>query len=100
MKSPLVSPSSGRSVSTVVSPDKYIVTFETLRPSNSSWCMPADDCRSEERRVGKREISQEVGSKDRIYRADRMAARIVVDIISKEKTTQQVSFADKQVDTM
>ena len=51
-------------------------------------------------RYRKREISQEVGSKDRIYRADRMAARIVVDIISKEKKTQQVYFADEQVDTM
>ena len=29
-----------------------------------------------------------------------MVARIVADIISKEKTTQQVSFADEQVDTM
>ena len=29
-----------------------------------------------------------------------MAARIVADIISKEKTTQQVSFANEQVDTM
>ena len=29
-----------------------------------------------------------------------MAARIVADIISKEKTTQQVSFTDEQVDTM
>ena len=29
-----------------------------------------------------------------------MAARIVADIISKEKTTQQVSFNDEQVDTM
>ena len=29
-----------------------------------------------------------------------MAARIVADIISKEKKTQQVSFADEQVDTM
>ena len=29
-----------------------------------------------------------------------MAARIVADKISKEKTTQQVSFADEQVDTM
>ena len=29
-----------------------------------------------------------------------MAARIVADIISKEKTTQQVSFYDEQVDTM
>ena len=29
-----------------------------------------------------------------------MAARIVADIISKEKTTQQVYFTDEQVDTM
>ena len=29
-----------------------------------------------------------------------MAARIVADIITKEKTTQQVSFANEQVDTM
>ena len=29
-----------------------------------------------------------------------MAARIVADIISKEKTTQEVSFAEEQVDTM
>ena len=29
-----------------------------------------------------------------------MAARIVADIISKEKTTQHVSLADKQVDIM
>ena len=29
-----------------------------------------------------------------------MAARIVIDIISKEKTTQQVSFVDEQLDTM
>ena len=29
-----------------------------------------------------------------------MASRIVADIISKEKTTQQVSFADEQVDIM
>ena len=48
----------------------------------------------------KREISLAVSSKDRKYRADRMAARIVADIISKEKTTQQVSFSDEQVDTM
>ena len=48
----------------------------------------------------KREILLAVSSKNRKYRADRMAARRVTDIISKEKTTQQVSFADKQVDTM
>ena len=29
-----------------------------------------------------------------------MALRIVADIISKEKTTQQVSLADEQLDTM
>ena len=48
----------------------------------------------------KREILLAVSSKNRKYRADRMAARIVADIISKEKITQQVSFADEQVDTM
>ena len=36
----------------------------------------------------------------RYKRADRMAARIVADIILKEKTTQWVSFADEQVETM
>ena len=51
-------------------------------------------------RGNKREMSLALISKDNKYRADRMAARIVVDIISKEKTTPQVSFADKQVDTM
>ena len=40
----------------------------------------------------KREISLAVSSKDVKYRADRMAALIVVDIISTETTTQQVSF--------
>ena len=34
------------------------------------------------------------------YKADRMAARIVPDIISKENTTEQVSFADEQVNIM
>ena len=48
----------------------------------------------------KREIFLAVSSKDRKCRAFRMAARIVADIISKEKTTQQVSFADGKVDTM
>ena len=48
----------------------------------------------------KREISLAVSIKDRKYISDRMAALIVADIISKEKTTQQVSFADKQVYTM
>ena len=48
----------------------------------------------------KREILLAVSSKYRKHRADRMAARIVADIISKEKTTQQVYFADEQVDTM
>ena len=48
----------------------------------------------------KREILLAVSSKDRKYRVDRILARIVVDTISKEKTTQQVSFSDKQVDTM
>ena len=45
----------------------------------------------------KREISLAVTIKDRKYR---MAARIVADIISKEKTIQQVSLADVKVDTM
>ena len=48
----------------------------------------------------KREILLAVSSKYSKYRADRMAARIVADIISKEKTTQHVSLADKQVDIM
>ena len=48
----------------------------------------------------KREISLAVSSKERKYRADRMAARIVADIISKERTKQQVSLADEQVYTM
>ena len=48
----------------------------------------------------KREISLSVSSKDRKYRDDRMAAQIVADIFSKEKTTKQVSFADEQVHTM
>ena len=48
----------------------------------------------------RREILLAVSSKDRKYRSDRMAARIVADIILKEKTTQQVSFTDEQVDTM
>ena len=48
----------------------------------------------------RREISISVSSKDSKYRANRMKALIVADIISKEKTTQQVSFADGQVDTM
>ena len=38
-----------------------------------------------------------VSSKDRKYRADRLAARIVAYIISKEKTKQKVSFAEEQV---
>ena len=46
------------------------------------------------------EISLSVISKDSKYRSDRMESRIVADTISKEKTTQQVSFADEQVDTM
>ena len=48
----------------------------------------------------KRERTLTVNSKDRKYRADIMAARIVADMILKEKTTQQVSFADEKVDTM
>ena len=42
----------------------------------------------------KHEILLAVISKYRKYRADIMAARIVAYIISKEKTTKQVSFAD------
>ena len=48
----------------------------------------------------KRETSLAVSSKERKYRSDRMASRIVADIISKEKTTQQVSLADELVDTI
>ena len=48
----------------------------------------------------KREISSAVSSKDSKYRADIMVAEIVADRILKEKKTQQVSFADKQVDIM
>ena len=51
-------------------------------------------------RYKRREMLITVSSKDSTYRAKRMAARIVADIISKEKKTQQVSFADEQVDTM
>ena len=46
----------------------------------------------------KRKISLPVSSKDRKYRADKMAAQIVADIISKEKTTRQVSFAGEELD--
>ena len=42
----------------------------------------------------KRGILLAVSSKDRKYRSDRMAKRIVAYIISKENKTQQVSFAD------
>ena len=42
-------------------------------------------------RYKKREISLSVSSKDSKYRADRVAALIVADIISKANTTQQVS---------
>ena len=48
----------------------------------------------------KREILLAVISKDRKYRAEIMAALIVTDILSKENTTQQVSFADEKVDIM
>ena len=48
----------------------------------------------------KREISLAVSSKDRKYRSDITTERIVADIISKEKTTEQVSFSNEQVDTM
>ena len=47
-----------------------------------------------------RQILLALSSKDWKYRADRMAARIVADIISKESTTQQLFFVDEQVDTM
>ena len=40
----------------------------------------------------KREIFLVVSSKDSKYRYDRMAAQIVADIISKEKTTQQIGY--------
>ena len=46
-------------------------------------------------REKKREISLAVSSKDRKYRSDIMASRILADIISKEKTTQQVSLANE-----
>ena len=48
----------------------------------------------------KREIPLVVSMKERKYRSDRIAARLVAYIISKEKTTQQVSFADEKLDTM
>ena len=48
----------------------------------------------------KREILLAVSSKYRKYISNIMAARIVAYIISKENTTQQVSFSDEQVDTM
>ena len=48
----------------------------------------------------KREISLEASNKDGKYRSDIMAAQIVAYIISKENTTQQVSFANEQVDNM
>ena len=48
----------------------------------------------------KHEILLAVSSKNRKYRSDRMAARIVAYIISKENTTQHLSFADEQVDIM
>ena len=51
-------------------------------------------------RDNKREISLSVSSKDRKYIAERMAAQIVANIFSEENTTQQVYFADEQVDTM
>ena len=51
-------------------------------------------------RDNKREISLSVSSKDSKYRANRMAARIVADILSKEKTTQLVSLTYEQLDTM
>ena len=51
-------------------------------------------------REKKRGILLAVSSKDRKYRADRMAARIVADIISKKNTTQQVFFFNEKLDTM
>ena len=48
----------------------------------------------------KREILLAVSIEDSKYRSDIMAAQIVADIISKENTTKQVSFADEQVGTM
>ena len=41
-----------------------------------------------------------VSSKDRKYSAAIMEALIVANIISKEKTTQQVYFAGEKVDIM
>ena len=43
----------------------------------------------------KRKILLAVSSKDRKYRSDRIESRIVEDIISKERKTQQVSFTDE-----
>ena len=51
-------------------------------------------------RKKKREISLAVSIKDRKYISDRMVAQIVADILSKEKTTQQLSSADEHVDNM
>ena len=48
----------------------------------------------------KREILLSVSSKDRKYRTASMAVRIVPHLISKRKTTKQVSFADEKADTM
>ena len=48
----------------------------------------------------KREMSLSVSSKDRKYRSDIMTARIVADIITKQLTTQQLYFANEQVDTV
>ena len=48
----------------------------------------------------RRKVLLAVSSKNRKYRAERMAAQIVADIISKLNTTKQVSFANEQVDTM
>ena len=51
-------------------------------------------------RDNKCEILLAVSNKERKYRADRIAAGTVADIISKEKTTRKVSFVNKKVDIM
>ena len=53
-----------------------------------------------ENRYKKREVLLAVSSKNRKYRAVIMVSQIVSDNISREKTTQQVYFADEQVYTM
>ena len=51
-------------------------------------------------RYKKCEILLALSSKYRSDRSDIMEARIVSDIITKEKATKQVSFVDEQVDTV